>query len=164
MIDIKGEYGNTLDEIEKMILDFHHQWSIYDENSLLYKMNHTNEFVNLDIDTEDIIKKAMLYYDETQGYFDVTTCSLNLLWKEAIKNKKVPSRYLVKKYKNNHIHHIVLNNGQIKLTHSCQIDLVGLAKGYILNRVVAKLRKNNICEVIVNLGGSIHIHKRKGFR
>ena len=109
MIDIKGEYGNTLDEIEKMILDFHHQWSIYDENSLLYKMNHTNEFVNLDIDTEDIIKKAMLYYDETQGYFDVTTCSLNLLWKEAIKNKKVPSRYLVKKYKNNHIHHIVLN-------------------------------------------------------
>lgn len=83
-------------------------------------MNHTNEFVNLDTDTEDIIKKAMLYYDETQGYFDVTTCSLNLLWKEAIKNKKVPSRYLVKKYKNNDIHHIVLNNGQIKLTHSCQ--------------------------------------------
>ena len=120
MIDIKGEYGNTLDEIEKMILDFHHQWSIYDENSLLYKMNHTNEFVNLDIDTEDIIKKAMLYYDETQGYFDVIICSLNLLWKEAIKNKKVPSRYLVKKYKNNDIHHIVLNNGQIKLTHSCQ--------------------------------------------
>ena len=120
MIDIKGEYGNTLDEIEKMILDFHHQWSIYDENSLLYKMNHTNEFVNLDTDTEDIIKKAMLYYDETQGYFDVIICSLNLLWKEAIKNKKVPSRYLVKKYKNNDIHHIVLNNGQIKLTHSCQ--------------------------------------------
>ena len=127
-------------------------------------MNHTNEFVNLDTDTEDIIKKAMLYYDETQGYFDVTICSLNLLWKEAIKNKKVPSRYLVKKYKNNDIHHIVLNNGQIKLTHSCQIDLGGLTKGYILNRVVAKLRKNNICEVIVNLGGFIHIHKRKGFR
>lgn len=112
----------------------------------------------IDEETLDLIKKSILYYIETNGYFDITTSNLNKIWKNTIKTKTLPDLKIIKKeLKNVGTNKIKFKDNQIKLYKSQNIDLGGIAKGYILDKIVKIINYKKIKKGIINLGGAIHV-------
>ena len=130
-----------------MIFDCNDKWSLYNESSLLNKINNSNDFVNVDSDTLEIIKASILYSKNTDGFFDITTAKFNLIWKEAIKSKKLPK--VIKSSAGDR--KIIIKGNSVKVLEP--IDFGGIAKGFILDKLVGILNGVGI----INLGGTIHV-------
>ena len=157
-INSKNNQNGILDEIEKMIFDYNDKWSLYNTESLLNSINNSNEYIIVDDDTEDIINKSILYSNQTNGYFDITTANLNLLWKDSIKTKIPPDKKEInKELRNIDYKKISIKNKKIKIGNNQKIDLGGIAKGYILDKIIDILKEKNINSGIINLGGTIHV-------
>ena len=146
-----------MNKIEELIQHFHSLWSIY-EDSLISKINHTHDFVLVDDDTLDIIQKSIKYSKNTNGLFDITMGVLSQIWKDSIKKNGSVSKHIIKR-ELNYVGYqkIVVQNHMIQLAPHQQIDLGGIAKGYILDKIAQLLDHSSAHSGVVNLGGSIYV-------
>lgn len=161
IIEITSNDSNiveVLNRIEYIINNYNKMWSIYNKNSLINKINNSNDYILVDNNTLDIIKKSIYYSNKTNGYFDITTSKINILWKSSIKNKIIPDIKDINKYlKNINYKKIFIEDNKIKLGKNQNIDLGGIAKGYILDEIINILSNYDIEYGLINLGGTIHI-------
>lgn len=108
-------------------------------------------------ETAELIKKALTYCKESGGLFDITIGAVSELW--DFKKGVVPDEGAIAAalphvgYGAVHVNgtEIVLDDPQAKL------DLGGIAKGYIADKLVASLKKSGARSIIVNLGGNVKV-------
>lgn len=158
-IDTKNEKRTLkeLDKIEMLINEYNIKWSLYNNSSLINKINNSNDYVLVDFDTLKIIKDSSMYSIKTKGYFDITTAKLNLLWKSVIKSKVLPTKKeIIKEIKNVNYKKIIIKDNKIKLGKNQKIDLGAIAKGFILDKIKNMLNMEDILNGIINLGGTIY--------
>lgn len=156
-------YGNKTDTEQNIINDifkkmdyYDNLFDKYDKDSETSKMNNAKSYVVVNDDTLNIIKKSLYYSKISNGAFDITISPVTDLW--DIKNRKtVPAENKIRdtlsfvNYKN-----IKIKDKQIKINKNCEsIDLGGIAKGYVADKVKNILSKNGIKNAIINLGGNI---------
>jgi thiamine biosynthesis lipoprotein len=117
--------------------------------------NAHNEFVAVDNDTVDIIKQGIYYGDLSNGAFDITIGRLTSLW--DIQNRTIPpteteiNDTLGFTYKN-----IEINGNNVRLLSNKEmLDLGGIAKGYIADKIREYLLSQGINEGVINLGGNV---------
>jgi len=121
--------------------------------------------VKVSDDAFSIIRSAVYYSGLTGGAFDITVAPLMRLWgfvgKGSRKKMRIPAEESIKKvlncvgYKN-----IVLDEAKksVFLKRPCaEINLGGIAKGYIIKKAMEVLRKEGINNAIVNAGGDLII-------
>ena len=99
------------------------------KGSDVYRLNEADGFVSVSDDTLRLLEKSVYYGNLTDGKFDITICPVSELW--DFKNQIVPSR--------------------------SEIDLGGIAKGYITDKVVSYLEGKGVKKALVNLGGNIKV-------
>ena len=148
--------NNILDLIEEYINDLDNKLSIFKSTSEISLINNNNnKYIKVSNDTFTIIKLAKEYSKITYNTFDITTKPLKDIWL----NKTIPTNREIKNilklinYKD-----IILNNKDmsIKLRHKGQaIDLGGIAKGYIIDKIKDILINNNFNNALINLGGTV---------
>lgn len=104
----------------------------------------------------DMISTGLTYAEVTDGVFDITIAPLCELWDISSGNNIIPSdksideSLLEVSYKNV----ILMSNNRIALPNdSTKIDLGGLAKGYIGDRIKELLQKKGIKNATISLGG-----------
>ena len=161
IISVKSDGDNVekvLSDIEMLIQGYDRLWSIYSPDSLVTTLNKKGEVYTFSSKTIDIVRRAMQYSIDTDGYFDITTRPLNIIWKNAIKNKKMPAKADIDDARNSVDYRgISLSGNEIKLKKGQSIDLGGIAKGFLLDEIIIMLNDASITNATVNLGGAVGI-------
>ncbi len=112
-------------------------------------------------DTFRVIRESLRLSEQSAGAFDISVAPLITLWRTAKKNKQLPGPGKLKEtlalvgYRN-----IVIDEEKRTVgfrKKGMRINLGGIAKGYAVDRAVAKLRERGIKRAIVNAGGDLYL-------
>ena len=123
------------------------------EGSDVYTLNNSDGFVEVDSHTSTIIKQAVFYGDLSGGRFDITIYPVSSLW--DFNNEVIPSRNeIAEALKNIDYQSIEIDDNRVNLNGK-KIDLGGIAKGYIADRVLEYFKENDVSEGIIDLGGNV---------
>ncbi|MBN1291529.1 MAG: FAD:protein FMN transferase [Candidatus Latescibacteria bacterium] len=109
-----------------------------------------------------VLERSQYFYNLTDGAFDPTIAPVKWLW-DFESDRKVPDkREISEKLKSVHFSSVKIDDGSIIFTDpEVKLDLGGVAKGFIIDRMVAVLKDNGIKAGLVNAGGDIYSFGKK---
>lgn len=125
------------------------------KDSDIYKLNHNEKFEHNEF-TDKIINDSLDISEATEGAFDITISPLVDLWNIPGGNTSVPSKDKIKdclkkvNYKN-----IVSDSDSFTLKKDTQVDLGGIAKGFIADKLKNYMVSEGVTSAIINLGGNV---------
>lgn len=143
----------------------------YDPDSEISRLNNT---YNVPFKVSGDIIRALELSREvevlTKGAFDVSYGVLYGFWKDLIKRGNIQSLPKAKQIKQLKklcgSKYIEINSKKSTVLirkKGLKIDLGGIAKGYIVDKAVSKLKENGINSALINAGGDIYcLGKNKG--
>ena len=126
-------------------------------DSELYRLNH-REISQVSDDLAEVIALGLDYAQLTGGAFDITTGSITSLWDFASDTPQVPDPAAVKEGLA-HVgwEKVALNGNTVTFSDpETIIDLGGIAKGYIADRMAEYLRGEGVTSAIIDLGGNLY--------
>lgn len=168
-------YGTTdetyIDECFKMAKKYENMLSNTIDTSEVSKINASAGTSGVDVsdDTLELIKKGIEYGDLSSGKFDITIGKLTDMWNfsEIAENSAsddneadasvIPSDDSIQS-ELSHVdyHNIHIDGNNVMLTDSdAKLDLGGIAKGYIADKMKEYLQSQDITSGIINLGGNV---------
>lgn len=149
---------NAIDKAFKQCVKYENLLSKTKKQSDIYKINHAGGApVKCDPITIACIRDGLKYCKLSGGRFDITIGKVNDLWDFEGDNPKVPKASDIKaalKYVNYKQINISGNTVTMGTTKG-EIDLGGIAKGYIADKISNYLKSIGVTSAIVNLGGNI---------
>jgi thiamine biosynthesis lipoprotein len=102
---------------------------------------------------------AKMAYEKSDGAFDITMGPLVKLWRRARKTKVFPEDDQVQLARNligfNNLIIDTVNKTVILLKKGMQLDLGGIAQGYIAQKIIDFLRSQKIDQALLNVSGDI---------
>lgn len=118
------------------------------------------EIISLDHETEHIIRTALNVSRETYGAFDITIRPLLKLWGLSSNNRfaKPSPEEIEQALENVGYEYLEIENGSLVKTRPVSVDLGGIAKGFIIDRISDSLVKHGSGSFMINIGGDIYIH------
>lgn len=126
-------------------------------DSELYRLNH-REISQVSDDLAEVIALGLDYAQLTGGAFDITTGSITSLWDFASDTPQVPDPAAVKEGLA-HVgwEKVALDGNTVTFSDpETIIDLGGIAKGYIADRMAEYLRGEGVTSAIIDLGGNLY--------
>lgn len=128
------------------------------KGSDVYAINHAKgEFVEVEKETLEVLQMAKEMDEISGGCFDITVGRISAEWDFTGEDPKVPDEAWLKEA----LTHVDASNVEIRgnkvrlKDDGCQIDLGGIAKGYIADKVTELLKEKGVERGIVNLGGNV---------
>lgn len=113
--------------------------------------------VTVDDETISLLNTGLKYCALSDGGFDITIGALSSLWNFSKNDGFLPSSGEIKEavssvgYQN-----IIISGNEVSLKNpDAKIDLGGIAKGYIADRMKELLNENGVTEGTINLGGNV---------
>jgi thiamine biosynthesis lipoprotein len=107
----------------------------------------------------DILLKAKNAFDKSDGAFDITIGPLSKFWRKCRKAKAFPTDDAVQATKKligfNKLILDTLNKKITLIQPGMQLDLGGIAQGYIAQKVIDYLGSQQINQVLINASGDI---------
>jgi thiamine biosynthesis lipoprotein len=140
----------------------------YKKDSILYELNHSNDWVEVDDETFALIELSLRYAKITEGSFDPSLGRLIDLWGFSDLTEKISENVTFRVPNETEIKEALNKSGYEKIqldyrkksikTNGVWIDLGGIAKGYALERAyqIAKTADPE-CTGFVEAGGDIRI-------
>lgn len=128
------------------------------EGSDIYRLNHAKgQPVAVSDPTLEVIKQGIRYGDLSEGMFDITIGAVSELWDFTNVNAPVPDEKKVRAaVKTVDYKQIKIQGNQVRLENpKAQVDLGGIAKGYIADRMTEVMERQGAKRAIINLGGNI---------
>lgn len=171
----KIEYNNEIENLAKdkvyeiakkttnLMNKFEDMLSFFKSDSEVSKINKNAGkcFTRISKDTFEILKVAEHYSKLTNGIFDITIAPLVKEWAinsqqpKFLTNKEVNKKLFLVDYED-----VVLNESNLSvmlLRENQQIDLGGIAKGYIADKIIEFYKNNNVASAVINIGGNIKV-------
>lgn len=155
----------------KMCDDYEKILSKTIEGSDIYKINNAaGQAVEVDGVTIEVVSKGLEYSRLSEGAFDITIGKVSDLWNfqemDDTGNKvgSVPAADTIASALS-HVDYngVIIEGNTIRLTDpEAEIDLGGIAKGYIADKVAEFLESKGVTSAVVDLGGNIVVIGEKG--
>ena len=153
--------SDTLDGAFSLCEDYEKLLSRTKTDSDVYNLNNSSGFVEVSEHTQKVIEKAIYYGDLSGGKFDITIYPVSSLW--DFSGEVIPSRdEIAEALKNVDYQSIELDDNRVNLNGK-KIDLGGIAKGYIADRLLDYFKENNVSEGIINLGGNVLVFGERDY-
>lgn len=134
------------------------------EGSDIWDINHSGgKTVTVSDETAALIEKGIYYSSLSGGKFDITVGPVSDLWDFHSEDPKVPGTDELKEAVS-HVDYkaVKVSGNDVYLDDpEAEIDLGGIAKGYICDRVCDYLREQGVTSGVVNLGGNIAVIGKK---
>ena len=148
----------AIDEAFKLCSHYESLLSRTKEGSDIYKINHAEgKPVDCDPETVEVIRKGLDYSKMSDGAFDITIGRVTDLWDFHAENPDVPSEEELKKavstvnWKN-----VSIEGNTVTVSDpETHLDLGGIAKGFIADKVGEKLEECGVTSAVISLGGNI---------
>lgn len=145
---------NLRAEIDSVFAASNASMSVFDENSLLSKINN-NQIDTLDKYILQCLTTAAMVSDQCDGAYDVTikplTSAYGFTGGDTVKNPNIDSLMQFVGYKKIHID----GNKITKESPNMQIDLNSVAKGLIVDMMAQMIESKGIEDYLVEIGGEI---------
>lgn len=157
----ESEHPENLERAFALIESYERLFSRYHGGSDTARINNLPEGEKLAVspDTIELMNAALEYADLSGGRFDPTIGPLVDLWGIGTETPRIPTYKEISSILPLVDYNAVDVNSQagtIELGKShMTIDLGGIAKGWIADKVVAFLRENGEKHILVNLGGNV---------
>jgi len=150
----------ALKESWKLLEDLSNKINSFNPNSEISKINkNAGDYVEVSSDTLNIIKKAKYFAQITNGYFDPTIAPLMKIWGFYDKNYRIPDKKEIEdKLKYVDYRKIYIEGNKVMIEKGMELDLGGIAKGYLIDRIFEVLRKYSIDRAVLNLGGQVGVY------
>ncbi len=158
------EYDGTEKNMEYLINDcftlcheYETMFSRTIEDSEVSQINNSNgNEITISDNTAQLIKMALEFSESSDGKFDITTAPLSDLW--DFKNRTEPPNPndITKTLSHINYKNIIQNGNTIKILDPlCNIDLGGIAKGFIADKIKEFLIDNGVKKAVIDFGGNI---------
>lgn len=136
--------------------EYEHRFSRTLPDSEIYALNHANgQPLSLSEDTARLLALAGEYHDLSGGAFDVTIAPVSELW-DFSGTPRVPAEdELAEALGKVGFANLTLSGQEARISGGGEIDLGGIAKGYISQKLADFLRAEGAGRAIVNLGGNV---------
>lgn len=127
------------------------------EISLINKNSQEGIYTVVSDETLSLIKSGISYGEISNGKFDITIGRLSGLWNFSSDSPCVPNELDIKK----NIEHVnykcisIKGNSVLLTDKESSLDLGGIAKGFIADKLKEYLLENGITKGIINLGGNV---------
>lgn len=158
-LDIYGEDSEKLlNDCFSMCEDFENRLSRTKKDSEVSKINSSGgKPVTVSDDTADLIRLGLQYGELSEGRFDITIAPLSDLWNFKSKNPALPDKAHIKAaVKNIDYRTVTLSGNTVTLKNpAAAIDLGGIAKGFIADRLKDYLKAKGVAHAMINLGGNV---------
>ena len=160
-IEAWGTKASTLEHCKTICEDYENLFSNKIETSEISKINASaGNPVKVSEETLELISRGIDYCELSGGKFDITIAPLSDLWNFTDNPKgNLPEQSAIEEARS-HVGYktiqvdkdsctVTLNDPQAK------IDLGGIAKGYIADRLKAYLKSEGVEHALINLGGNV---------
>ncbi|MCQ2448921.1 MAG: FAD:protein FMN transferase [Clostridia bacterium] len=148
----------TLSEVFDACADYEKEFSRTVESSPVSRLNK-GEVLTVSDDLKAVLEAGLKYGEISGGKFDITICPVSRLW--DFENAVLPERAaLDKALKRVHYRKVFVNGHTVSLGGT-EIDLGGIAKGYIADRLAEKLKAKGVKNGIINFSSSIVVFGKK---
>lgn len=125
----------------------------------VYRINHAGgEYVKCDEITLDVIRKGLYYSELSDGAFDITIGKAADLWHfhEDEEHVLPDPDELAEAVSHIDYTKVEISGESVRLADpEAEIDLGGIAKGYIADRLCEYLAGRNVTSALISLGGNI---------
>ena len=115
------------------------------------------EWVEVSDYTIEVLKKGIYYSELSGGIFDVTIGTVTALWDFHTDSPSLPDQSKLDEALR-HVDYtcVQIDDNKVRLTDpAAQLDLGGIAKGYIADKITEFLESKGVNSGIVNLGGNV---------
>ncbi len=152
----------VLDAACKMCQTYEGLYSRTRRESDVWRINHAGgRPVEVDYRTVDLVSKALPYCEESNGLFDITIGAVSELWDFSL--GVMPTREDVGRA----LPHVDWRRVEVGDTTvalgdpDARLDLGGIAKGYIADRLIERFERDGVLSAYVNLGGNVKVYGPK---
>ncbi len=147
-----------------MVDSFNHIFSDYDSTSELGILNaHTIQITKkLSPELMNILAISQKAYIQSREAFDITVAPLSLLWRKVRKEKQFPDSSTVQEQRKKvGFSKLWLNekNQTLTLPVGMRLDLGGIGKGYIAQKIIDLLKTKGITQALADAGGDMAMTK-----
>ena len=128
------------------------------ESSALYRLNHdTATSRRLTRPLQELIATGLSYYEHSGGLFDITIAPLSELWQFSSSSPAVPEETAIRDAASRvDASKLRLDGDTLHYENpDLQLDLGGIAKGYIADRLKEYLVEQGVTSALIDLGGNI---------
>ncbi len=158
-IDIWNGTQEILDHCEELCSTYEQMFSATIETSEISQINNAGgQAVDVSEETADLIRLGIKYGEISDGAFDITIAPASSLWNFTDNEEKVlPDKEKLAEAVS-HIDYrcVEVTGTSVRLTDpEAQIDLGGIAKGYIADQLKQYLKSEGIEHALIDLGGNI---------
>jgi len=123
--------------------------------SLAYRLN-TERQLDADPDFLALLELAQEVSDLTGGAFDIMLGTVSDLWDFTGENPHVPAQTEIKDaLLQSGMAHLQISGDTVSISENAQMDLGGIAKGWIADKTAQYLIDQGVSSAIVNLGGNV---------
>jgi FAD:protein FMN transferase len=152
---------SLLDSVFLMIDAFDNQFSYYKTDSELYKINHSPlEKFYISPEFYELLKLGNLVYVQSDSLFDLTVGPFTDIWN--IESEIIPAQPEIETAKDRiGFYKISFSDTTLLKSEEVKLNLGGIAKGYIIDRIAAFLERKNIISGTINIGGDILLFGQK---
>lgn len=161
-----GENDDNLRlEIDSILNDLSRQFSVFDTNSLVSRLNR-NEEVALSNDFVNLFNLAQNVAHSTNGAFDITVAPLVNLWgfgNADFDAEKITPQMIDSVRKFVGFGQLSIENGRLlKSDPRNLLNFNAIAKGYAVDKVYQHLVNKNFGDCLVDIGGEVRASASKG--
>ena len=158
--------NENINDIKEIIKKYDVLSDNYQERELtnVYTINHTNEEITVSTELYNLLETSFSVMSEAE-YFNPLLGSLNEKWKEALKNKEILSETVINEEltKINNSSFSLNEENKVQRLGEALIDLGGIAKGYLLDKVKEYLVSKNVSKYLIDAGrSSILLGEKEG--
>ena len=158
--DMAEEAQAAIDEAFDLCSDLESKISRTRKDSDISNINNAKgEWVEVSDDTCELLQKGLEYSQLSDGAFDITVGGLTEQWDfhAAEGEAKLPDeKALDEAAKHVGYKHLEIDGNKVRLTDpETKLDLGGIAKGFIGDKMSELLESKGVVSAVVNLGGNV---------
>ena len=147
----------ALDAARQQIQDVEALWSVTDENSEIYRANHSGgQTIQVSEETAAILSFALEMAEKTGGALDPTIYPVLEAWGFTTDQKQVPSdEEIASLLAYVGYSRISLEGTQLTVPEGMELDLGAVGKGYTADLVTETLAGYGVESAVISLGGNV---------
>ncbi len=161
IMDLTVYADNTseiLSEARQLIGKYESLFSVSIETSDVARLNQAGgKPVQVSEETYELIQKSIGVSELTDGLFDISVYPLVRAWGFTTETYRVPEQTEIQKILQSvdYTRIKLKENNTVVLAKDMQIDLGGIAKGYLSQKLIELFKEKNVTAAVVSLGGNV---------
>ena len=152
--DALSQARSEIERLEKL-------WSVTDENSEIYALDHGGETA-VSEETSELIRYAVEMYEKTGGALNIAMYPLLREWGFTTGEYTIPKPdTLASLLQYTDLKKIRFSGNTVTLPENMMIDVGALGKGETGDRITEILKRNGVTSALIDLGGNIRAVGKK---